>query len=85
VADEWYYAENGQQRGPVPVTALREMAANGILKPTDLVWTEGMSQWAPASATRGIFRPPPQAPIRVPARSTPQPQLEPFAEAEDDA
>jgi GYF domain 2 len=83
VADEWYYADNAQQKGPVPVTVLREMAANGILKPTDLVWTEGMSQWAPASATRGIFRPPPQTPVRAPSRPALLP--EPYADGEDDS
>ncbi len=51
----WYYTTDGQQLGPVSNTALREMAARGQLKPTDLVWHEGMSQWLPASATRGLF------------------------------
>src|SRR6516165_7164523 len=63
MAEEWYYTTDGQQTGPVPVTALREMAANGSLKPTDLVWKEGMSQWAPASCTRGLFPAPAVAPV----------------------
>ncbi|HYV38588.1 MAG TPA: DUF4339 domain-containing protein [Gemmataceae bacterium] len=55
MADEWFYANNGQPTGPVTSTALRELAVTGMLKPSDLVWQEGMSQWAPASTTRGLF------------------------------
>jgi GYF domain 2 len=67
VADQWYYTCDGQQWGPVSTVSLREMAAHGILQPTDLVWTAGMSQWAPASVTRGVF--PTRAPTPVPARA----------------
>jgi len=79
VADEWYYASNGQPIGPVSSAALREMAASGTLLPTALVWKEGMSQWAPASATRGLFPTPvqAQAPARFPAPAPPAPEPPP--------
>jgi GYF domain 2 len=67
VADQWYYACDGQQWGPVSSASLREMAVHGVLQPTDLVWTEGMSQWAPASLARGLF--PSRAPVPAPKRS----------------
>jgi hypothetical protein len=55
MADEWFYTNDGQQMGPVSIASLRELAARGGLQPSDLVWTEGMSTWAPASASRGLF------------------------------
>jgi hypothetical protein len=74
--DEWYFGKDGRQLGPVSVTALREMAANGQLQPTDLVWTSGMSQWAPAASTRGLF--PKAAAAAAPAPLPPEtPQPEP--------
>lgn len=46
---EWYYAHDGEQKGPVPVSELHRLAANGDFDPVnDLVWREGMSDWKPA-------------------------------------
>jgi hypothetical protein len=55
MAEEWFYTNDGQQMGPVSIAGLRELASKGGLRPSDLVWTEGMSTWAPANATRGLF------------------------------
>jgi len=58
----WYYATNGQQSpSPVPFNALQQMAANGQLQPTDLVWSDGMPQWVAASTVQGVFAQPPTA------------------------
>ena len=46
--DNWYYAQNNQQLGPVTLEALRGMVASGQVGAADLVWTQGMSQWLPA-------------------------------------
>jgi uncharacterized RDD family membrane protein YckC len=46
--DNWYYAQNNQQLGPVTLAALRSMVANGQVGAADLVWTQGMAQWTPA-------------------------------------
>ena len=45
MASEWYYTTNKQQMGPVSWDELRELAQVGILKPADLVWSEGMAEW----------------------------------------
>jgi len=52
----WYFATNGQQ-SPTPVAFenLQRMAASGHLQPSDMVWTTGMAEWAPASTIDGIF------------------------------
>jgi uncharacterized RDD family membrane protein YckC len=51
----WYYAKDGVQLGPVPIGQLRDMARMGTLQPNDLVWTEGMPEWRPASAVQAVF------------------------------
>ena len=51
----WYYARDGVQVGPVPIGQLRDMTRMGTLGPNDLVWTEGMPEWRPASAVQAVF------------------------------
>lgn len=51
----WYYASGGQQQGPVKTVELQRLAAAGQLLPSDLVWTDSMANWAPASAVNGLF------------------------------
>jgi len=47
---EWYYAHDGQQKGPVPLSELRRLATSGEFDPReDLVWKDGMEEWKPAS------------------------------------
>jgi hypothetical protein len=71
--DQWYYSRDGQQQlGPISGTALREMAAKGQLGRGDLVWTEGMSQWAPAESTRSLF---PSAAPKESAAQAPVPAI----------
>lgn len=52
--DNWYYALNDQQLGPVTLAALRSMVANGQVGAGDLVWTQGMAQWTPARSVPEI-------------------------------
>jgi hypothetical protein len=54
MTEEWYYAINGQQMGPTSALALREMLAKGAIMPSDLVWCDGMSNWAPAAEIREL-------------------------------
>jgi len=54
---DWHYTKDGQQHGPVNSGEMRRLAAAGELLPTDLVWKEGMAQWAPASQLKGLFGP----------------------------
>jgi hypothetical protein len=47
---QWYYAHDGKQSGPVPISELQRLAANGEFDPEkDLVWREGLPDWKPAS------------------------------------
>lgn len=52
---EWMYFVDGQQHGPVSSQELRQLAAAGKLSPTDLVWREGLADWAPAAKLKGLF------------------------------
>ncbi|MFN4244187.1 MAG: DUF4339 domain-containing protein [Tepidisphaerales bacterium] len=49
----WYYARGDTPLGPVSRETLEMLARRGELRPSDLVWTEGMVDWAPASAVLG--------------------------------
>jgi hypothetical protein len=55
MATEWFYTTNKQQMGPVSWKELLELAEVGILKPHDLVWTEGMDEWVKAINQKGLF------------------------------
>jgi len=44
---DWYYATQGQQRGPVSKERLIELHRAGELLLSDLVWNDAMSDWAP--------------------------------------
>jgi hypothetical protein len=52
---QWTYAQNGQQFGPVTSTQLKQLAAQGQLGGNDLVWREGMTEWAQAGTVKGLF------------------------------
>src|SRR5947208_1159100 len=52
---EWFYTTNKQQMGPVSWTELRELAEVGILKPHDMVWSDGMDEWVKAINQQGLF------------------------------
>lgn len=51
----WYFLEKGQQRGPLSSDELANLTASGRLRPSDLVWREGMAQWVAASSVTGLF------------------------------
>ena len=64
----WYYSLNGQQSAPVSFSELQHLAMIGQLRPVDLVWSEGMPEWAQASTVQGLFAsPPPSAGVYVPS------------------
>ena len=45
MADDWYYAQSNERKGPVPFAKLQSMAKSGWLTPDDLVWHAGMTDW----------------------------------------
>ena len=56
MAREFYVSRDGQERhGPHTGIELREMADRGELRPTDLVWKEGMPKPVAASKVKGLF------------------------------
>src|SRR5205085_3586480 len=46
---EWYYAQSGQRQGPVTADQVRQLQADGTLKPADLVWKNGLAGWVALS------------------------------------
>lgn len=81
---EWFYSSKGAQAGPVGQAELAKLAAAGTLKPTDLVWRDGIGDWIPAAKVRGLFpeavpASAPAAPVAVP--TAPQPQRPAAAQA----
>jgi uncharacterized RDD family membrane protein YckC len=67
----WYYADNGRQVGPVEESALDELVKAGVVRDDTLVWQEGMPNWQPHSAVRGV-RPPPAPMPAVPLAAGPR-------------
>jgi uncharacterized RDD family membrane protein YckC len=49
----WYYAEAGQQAGPVEDAQLEQLLQSGRIQPTTLIWREGMANWQPYNEVRG--------------------------------
>jgi TM2 domain-containing membrane protein YozV len=57
--DQWFYAQHGNQYGPVAWSELRQIADSGQLQANDLVWSQGMGNWAPAHIVEGLIVPQP--------------------------
>jgi hypothetical protein len=58
MSDGWYYARNGKSFGPFVQTQLQRLAATGKIQPTDQFWKDGMKEWKPADAIKGLFQTP---------------------------
>ena len=43
--NEWYYANNNENLGPVSEEEMQELIQSGVIQPNTLVWTEGMKDW----------------------------------------
>jgi hypothetical protein len=54
---QWYAQASGQRYGPVSDEEIRAWFAQGRVKPTDYVWSEGMANWAQAGAVFGAAQP----------------------------
>lgn len=46
----WFYAADGETRGPVPESTLVWMLQSGALKGSSLVWRDGLAEWTAASS-----------------------------------
>ena len=66
----WFYANGGQQQGPLPEAHFRDLIARGIIRADTLIWTDGMSGWQKAGDIPGLLSPaarPPAMPGRAPS------------------
>jgi hypothetical protein len=55
MADQWYCDRESQRFGPFSSVQLKQLARDGRLRPTDLLWKEGMPQAVPARQAAGLF------------------------------
>jgi hypothetical protein len=55
MATEWFFEKNGEQHGPVSDVQLKQFAADGDLRPENLVWQETLPDWQPARTIKGLF------------------------------
>jgi len=56
VAAKWYVLRDGvTQFGPYDEEQLHELADEGRVVVTDLLWQEGTADWVPASSVAGLF------------------------------
>jgi hypothetical protein len=64
----WYYLDGDQQCGPINKDELQMIVSAGRIKPDNLVWTEGMTEWSQAHNIKEIQWPsvtPPPPPNHV--------------------
>ncbi len=76
MSTQWYYAINGERGGPISAGELKALADQGRLRPDDLIWKEGMSEWCPARVAKGLFPAQParpSSPSPAPSPSGPSP------------
>lgn len=65
---QWYIARDGKQYGPVSAVEMAKLVELGHLRPADLVWRPGFSDWRPAlTVFPPEVAPPSQAPLQRPA------------------
>ena len=69
----WYYTRGTERVGPLELDALKQLLATGQVSSTEMVWTEGMTEWVPATGVAALagsvpvarpqmFMPPPVRP-----------------------
>lgn len=53
---EWFYEQDGIEKGPATLADLRHLAKIGNLLPSTRIWTKGLPDWQPADkAVPGLF------------------------------
>lgn len=55
MADEWFYAEGSERKGPVAFDALARLAREGGIVAGTLVWRDGLADWTAAAAVPGLI------------------------------
>jgi hypothetical protein len=51
----WHCTAGGTKYGPITHEVLRQWLSEGRVRPADLVWTEGMANWQPASSVADLI------------------------------
>jgi uncharacterized RDD family membrane protein YckC len=54
---DWFYAQDGQQIGPVTESNLTDLARTGVVSPDTLVWHAGLPEWQPYRTASATFPP----------------------------
>lgn len=67
MANDWFYSNQGQQKGPVSLDVLRQMKASGQLTLTDMVWHNGLPEWIRAHEAPELATVSAPAPSQMPA------------------
>lgn len=66
MVDLWYYQQQGEARGPLPLAHLRALAVAGEIGPATLVWQQELTDWVELASldvsTSGGQLPPPLPP-----------------------
>lgn len=62
---QWFLARDGKQHGPLSDMELKKLIELGHLKPTDLLWRQGFSDWRAANSVFSQIGQPVQAPQPV--------------------
>ncbi len=55
MAEMWFYTSEGKQMDAVSIQELKRMVSDGVLKPTDMVWKDGMPRWVRASSVNELY------------------------------
>jgi hypothetical protein len=63
---DWFYASNGQQKGPVSDVQLDELVRTSVINHETLVWHAGLADWQPLRAARSSGPPPVPVPGAAP-------------------
>ena len=79
---QWYYAEHGQQKGPIEEDALIALVNSGMIRNDTLVWHEGLANWQTYEAVRNARTtsapPPPPPEPGIAAQATPASAYVPY-------
>lgn len=75
---EWYYAKGGKQSGPVSLETLQEMIRTGQIDPVkDLVWSQHLKDWKPASQVGELHEFKPESSLRGLIQASQHPNTDP--------
>ncbi len=55
MTEKWFIYQNKQQKGPYSFEQLVQEAGHGLIRPEDLLWSQGMEGWIRADQVEGLF------------------------------